>query len=113
MIDQVQPAQLQDWMTSQAAHGSTIVLDVREAWEVETACVTAQGFELLKIPMHTIPPRIAELDRDQPIAVLCHHGGRSMQVAAFLERAGFKDVTNLTGGVHAWALQVDSSMPTY
>jgi rhodanese-related sulfurtransferase len=36
-----------------------------------------------------------------------------MQVAAFLERAGFKDVTNLTGGVHAWAMQVDTSMPTY
>jgi rhodanese-related sulfurtransferase len=83
MIDQVQPAQLQDWIASQAAHGPTVVLDVREDWELQTACVTAQGFELVKIPMNTIPPRLAELQRDQPIAVLCHHGSRSMQVRLF------------------------------
>ncbi|MGC8165165.1 rhodanese-like domain-containing protein [Salmonella enterica] len=44
---------------------------------------------------------------------ICHHGGRSMQVAAFLERQGFTKVINLSGGVHAWAAQVDPSMPTY
>jgi rhodanese-related sulfurtransferase len=113
MIDQVQPAQLQDWITSQAPNGTTMVLDVREAWEVQTACVTPQGFELVKIPMHTIPPRIAELDRDQPIAVLCHHGARSMQVAAFLVQQGFSHVANIAGGIHAWSLQVDPSVPTY
>ena len=113
MIDQVQPAQLQDWITSQAPNGTTMVLDVREAWEVQTACVTPQGFELVKIPMHTIPPRIAELDRDQPIAVLCHHGARSMQVAAFLAQQGFSHVANIAGGIHAWSLQVDPSVPTY
>jgi rhodanese-related sulfurtransferase len=36
-----------------------------------------------------------------------------MQVAAFLERNGFENVTNLTGGIHAWAVQVDSAMPKY
>jgi rhodanese-related sulfurtransferase len=36
-----------------------------------------------------------------------------MQVAAFLERAGFDKVTNLTGGIHGWALQIDAGMPTY
>jgi rhodanese-related sulfurtransferase len=113
MIDQVQPAQLQDWIASQAPNGTTVVLDVREAWEVQTACVTAQGFELVKIPMHTIPPRIAELDRDQPIAVLCHHGGRSMQVAAFLVQQGFSHVANIAGGIHAWSSQVDASVSTY
>lgn len=113
MIDQVQPAQLQDWIASQAPNGAARVLDVREAWEVQTACVTAQGFELVKIPMHTLPPRIAELDRDQPIAVLCHHGGRSMQVAAFLVQQGFQHVANIAGGIHAWSSQVDASVPTY
>ena len=113
MIDQVQPALLQDWITSQAPNGTTVVLDVREAWEVQTACVTAQGFELVKIPMHTIPPRITELDRDQPIAVLCHHGGRSMQVAAFLVQQGFSHVANIAGGINAWSSQVDASVPTY
>ena len=113
MIDQVQPIQLQDWIASQAPNGAAVVLDVREAWEIQTACVKAQGFELLTIPMHTIPPRIAELDRDQPIAVLCHHGGRSMQVAAFLVQHGFSHVANIAGGINAWSSQVDTSVPTY
>jgi len=63
--------------------------------------------------MSSIPARQEELDPEQAIVCICHHGARSMQVAAFLERAGFTDVTNLTGGVHAWAMQVDTSMPTY
>jgi rhodanese-related sulfurtransferase len=113
MIDQVQPAQLPDWMTAQAAHGATVVLDVREVWEVETACVKAQGFDLLKIPMQTIPARLQELNRDQPIACLCHHGARSMQVAAFLVQQGFSHVANITGGIHAWSSQVDATVPTY
>ena len=113
MIDQVQPAQLQDWIASQAPNGSTVVLDVREAWEIQTACVTAQGFDLVKIPMHLIPPRLAELDQDRPIAVLCHHGGRSMQVAAFLVQQGFSHVANIAGGINAWSSQVDTSVPTY
>ncbi len=113
MIDQVQPAQLQDWIASQAAHGPTLVLDVREDWEVQTACVTAQGFELVKIPMNTIPPRLAELQSDQPIAVLCHHGSRSMQVAAFLVQQGFGHVANIAGGINAWSSQVDAAVPMY
>ena len=113
MIDQVQPAQLQDWIASQTANGTTVVLDVREAWEIQTACVSEQGFELVKIPMHLIPPRLAELNRDQPTAVLCHHGGRSMQVAAFLVQHGFSHVANIAGGIHAWSSQVDGSVPTY
>ena len=49
---------------------------------------------------------------DQPIAVLCHHGGRSMQVAAFLAQHGY-EVINVAGGIHAWATQVDPSIPVY
>jgi rhodanese-related sulfurtransferase len=113
MIDQIQPAQLQDWIASQAPNGAAVVLDVREAWEIQTACVSAQGFELVTIPMHLIPPRLAELDRDQPIAVLCHHGARSMQVASFLVQQGFEHVANIAGGIHAWSSQVDDSVPMY
>ena len=113
MIDQVQPAQLQDWIASQAPNGTAVVLDVREAWEVQTACVATQGFDLVKIPMHLIPPRLSELNPDQPVAVLCHHGGRSMQVAAFLVQQGFSHVANVAGGIHAWSSQVDAAVPTY
>jgi rhodanese-related sulfurtransferase len=84
MIDQIQPAQLADWIEAKAFAGQTLVLDVREAWEVQTATVKANGFELQCMPMNTIPARLDELSREQPIACLCHHGARSMQVAAFL-----------------------------
>ena len=113
MIDQIQPAQLQDWIASPSAPGTTVVLDVREPWEVQTACVHAQGFELLAIPMNTVPTRLQDLNRDQPIACLCHHGGRSMQVAAFLAQQGFAHVANIAGGIHAWSSQLDHTVPTY
>lgn len=113
MIDHVQPAQLQDWIATHSAHGTAVVLDVREPWEVETASVKAQGFELIKMVMHTIPARLQDLNPDQPIACLCHHGARSFQVASFLTQQGFSHVANITGGIHAWSAEVDASVPTY
>ncbi|MDL2355177.1 MAG: rhodanese-like domain-containing protein [Pseudomonadota bacterium] len=86
-----------------------LLLDVRENWEVATCHIDGS----VQIAMNTIPARIEELDEDAEIVCICHHGARSMQVAAFLERNGFGRVTNLTGGIHAWAVQVDGAMPTY
>ena len=63
--------------------------------------------------MQTIPARLADLKRDQPIAVLCHHGGRSMQVAMFLQQQGFTRLVNVAGGIDAWSRQVDPSVPRY
>jgi rhodanese-related sulfurtransferase len=86
-----------------------LLLDVREDWEFATCHIAGST----QIPMHLIPIRVGELEDDREIVCICHHGARSMQVAAFLERNGFSNVTNLTGGVHAWAVQVDPSMPKY
>jgi rhodanese-related sulfurtransferase len=86
-----------------------LLLDVRENWEFETCQIAGST----QIPMHLIPIRVGELDDDEEIVCICHHGARSMQVAAFLERNGFSSVTNLTGGIHAWAMQVDPSMAKY
>jgi rhodanese-related sulfurtransferase len=85
------------------------LLDVREAWEFETCHI--QGAVLMA--MNTVPSRFQALDDEAAIVCICHHGARSMQVAAFLERQGFSNVINLTGGVHAWAQQVEPTMPTY
>lgn len=85
------------------------LLDVREAWEYETCHLDGSVW----MQMNTIPARIDDLDEDATIVCICHHGVRSMQVAAFLERNSFGKVVNLTGGIHAWALQVDGAMPTY
>jgi rhodanese-related sulfurtransferase len=94
-----------------AAEGddAPLLLDVRENWEFATCQIPGS----VQIPMALVPIRISELDDDREIVCICHHGARSMQVAAFLERNGFTDVTNLTGGIHAWAVQVDGSMPKY
>jgi len=113
MIDQIQPSQLPDWISSKAAHGATVVLDVREPYEVQTASVTANGFELLTLPMGSVVEKLSELDKDRPIACLCHHGSRSMQVAAYLSSQGFTHLANIAGGIHAWSSEVDPSVPTY
>jgi rhodanese-related sulfurtransferase len=102
----MRPAELQARMVT----GDKLqMVDVRELWEFNTARI---GGAML-IPMDEVAARVAELDRDADIVVICHHGGRSMQVAAFLEREGFSKVHNLTGGVDAWARTIDPSMPTY
>ena len=86
-----------------------VLLDVRENWEFDTCHI--EGSVL--IPMNTIPGRIDDLDEDADIVCICHHGARSLNVAAFLERNGFGKMVNLTGGIHAWALQVDGTMAKY
>lgn len=113
MIDHVRPALLTDWFAQAAAEGQPLVLDVREPFELQQASIKADGFELVHIPMGVIPPRLGELDPNRPVACMCHHGGRSMQVAAFLENRGFKFVANISGGINAWSMQVDPSVPRY
>lgn len=102
MIDQVHPQQLGAWFDHQGS-GPRLVLDVREPWEVQTAPVPAEGFNVLTIPMREVPARLAELDPEHPVACLCHHGMRSLQVAAFLRQRGFERVANIAGGTAAWS----------
>lgn len=86
-----------------------VLLDVREPSEHQLCCIAGS----VAMPMNTVPAHIDQLDRDTPIVCICHHGARSLRVAHFLEQNGFTQVSNLTGGVHAWAQQVDPSMPVY
>ena len=122
MIVHVRPAQLQAWFAQLAAGSDTaaglapltpLVLDVREPWELQTASIQTPGFETLAVPMRSIPEQVAQWDRKRPVACLCHHGMRSQQVAAFLEHHGFEYVANITGGINAWSLELDSSVPQY
>jgi len=113
----IQPAQLQDWLQEAQAllqpGARPVVLDVREPWELQTASVKPEGFELLPMPMRSVPERYLELDPSQPIACLCHHGARSAQVAHFLMNKGFTEVVNIHGGIHAWTQERDPSVPLY
>lgn len=113
MITQIRPSQLAAWLDSVREYGEPLVLDVREPSELRVASVTANGFTLRTIPMGVIPPRLNELDRAQPVACLCHHGARSMQVASFLKARGFEHVANIAGGIHAWSAELDRTVPVY
>lgn len=113
MIEHIHPGDLKDWIEKMKAHGQPVVLDVREPHELDRARIQADGFELLHIPMGVVPPRLNELDPSRPVACLCHHGGRSMRVAQFLEYQGFQHVANISGGINAWAMQLDPSIPRY
>ncbi len=112
MIDQVRPSQLSDWL---ARHGSgrPVVLDVREPIEWKIASVQPEGAQLVQMSMGEIPARLQELDPDRPVACLCHHGIRSMQVAMYLAHQGFAQVANITGGLDLWSQELDSGVARY
>jgi rhodanese-related sulfurtransferase len=88
---------------------ATVILDVREPHELAIAHVEGA----LHIPMQTIPNRLAELPREAPLAVMCHHGARSMAVVNFLRKAGYSNAFNITGGIDAWSRELDSAIPQY
>ncbi len=86
-----------------------ILLDVREAWEYERSHVP----DSILIPLSEIPRRLAELDKDDEIITMCHHGMRSASAQAFLIQQGFTNVTNMTGGIDAYSLTADPTIPRY
>ena len=85
------------------------VLDVREPWEVEIASVDGA----VNIPLGELTGRVGELSRDKPLAIMCHHGGRSAQATAWLRNQGFDHATNVAGGIDAWARTVDPTLSRY
>lgn len=113
MIEQIRPSQLAAWLEKVRPIGEPVVLDVREPGELQVASVKANGFTLLTIPMNAVPARLNELDPEQPIACLCHHGGRSMQVAHFLAGRGFGQLANIAGGIDAWSNELDPTIARY
>ena len=106
-MNQLSVRQLADWLAD-TTREAPLVLDVREPWEVEKASMAG----ITHIPMQQIPARAGELDQAREIVAVCHHGGRSMQVAMFLEQQGLR-LHNLTGGMDAWSREIDPAVPRY
>ena len=86
-----------------------LLLDVREPWEWQLTRIDGSRH----LPMGQIPAQVDELDKSHPTVVICHHGVRSLQVVAFLERLGFGNLHNLQGGIDAWARSVDPAVLVY
>lgn len=102
------PAQVQTLLRERP---DTVLLDVREADETAICALTGS----LHIPMNRIPLRHNELPDGVPIVVYCHHGIRSLSVARYLAETGFdeNDLYNLSGGIDAWAQEIDPEMARY
>jgi rhodanese-related sulfurtransferase len=107
-MKQISAADLAAWLAD-AKREKPVLLDVREPWEYETARI--EGARL--VPMGEVPARLGEIDVQAEVVAICHHGGRSQQVAMFLEKNGFKKVHNLVGGVDAWSRSIDPAVPLY
>ena len=86
-----------------------LLLDVREEWEFDRCKIDGS----ILIPMGQIPSQLNELDPDRVTVMICHHGIRSRHIGIYLEREGFENIINLSGGVDAWARDVDSTMAVY
>jgi len=89
---------------------ATILLDVREPWEFQTASLP----DSLLMPMGEVTSRAhTELDPDSHIVVLCHHGARSLSVTMWLRNQGFDHAQSLAGGIDLWSRTIDPSIPRY
>ncbi len=87
-----------------------LLLDVREPWEYAIAHIAGAT----PMPMNEVPGRAhQELDEDLPILVLCHHGARSLSVAAWLRDQGFAQAQSVAGGIDAWSRSIDPTVPRY
>ncbi len=86
-----------------------VLIDVREPWEAQICSIP----ESILLPLQSLPERLDRLPGDRPLLVYCHHGMRSLKAAQFLRKKGFARAMSLSGGIEAWAREVDPSMPRY
>lgn len=99
------PHEISDLLTSQ----DLCMIDVRQPWEVELCRIEGS----LSIPLDALSSRLNELPQDIPLITFCHHGVRSLKALDILKSAGFSSVTSMTGGIDAWAREIDTSIGIY
>ena len=86
-----------------------VLIDVREPHEFEICTIAGAQ----PIPMRQIPEHIGTLPKDKHLLIHCHHGGRSLRVTQYLRANGYDAVTNVAGGIDAWSLNIDPTVPRY
>lgn len=109
--EEIRQCSAADFATRRDAGEAMTLIDVREKDEVEKAKIEGA----LWIPLGDLETRLGELEavREQAIVVHCHHGGRSTKAVRLLLAQGFATAENLDGGIEAWSLTVDASVPRY
>ncbi len=107
MVDELSAEEVAGRMKREPSQ--VVLLDVRDPWERELAVIEPS----VHIPMSELPQRVRDLPKDRQIVVYCHAGLRSAMVAGYLEHLGFPSVSNLSGGIDAWSVEVDPAVPRY
>lgn len=102
---ELSPREVKDWLDREEVQ----LIDVREPWEFETCRIEGSK----SIPLHEIVRLRHEIDPEKPAVFICHHGIRSKMAIQELKDKGFTRLHNLTGGIDAWALEVDEAMDRY
>ena len=103
---EISPAELQAKLIAKMP---LILIDVREKEEYDICCLK----EAQLISIRDLPSRAGELDAGAEMVLYCHHGMRSLQAALWLRKNGFPNVKSLSGGIEAWAEEIDPSMERY
>ncbi|GJU28311.1 rhodanese-like/PpiC domain-containing protein 12, chloroplastic [Tanacetum coccineum] len=113
VLEDIQPEELHAKLQDPEFRQDAQFIDVREPHEVERASLS--GFQVLPLQQFGSwgPEVTTKLDPQKDTYVLCHHGMRSLQVAKWLQTQGFRKIYNIAGGIHAYAVNADPSIPTY
>jgi rhodanese-related sulfurtransferase len=104
----IQEVSVQELQALKESGADVFILDVRDPWENEICNLDGH-----LIPLRELPDRLDELNPDQQIVVHCQMGGRSSRAVEYLMGKGFKNVSNLRGGIKAWATEIDPKMKMY
>jgi rhodanese-related sulfurtransferase len=108
VVRQIQPRELHRKLS---AGDPVYLVDVRQPWEHELAALP----DSLLIPLNQLATSFATISppRDSLVVAYCHHGIRSLSAAALLEKLGLESVSSLSGGIDAWSIEIDPSVPRY
>jgi len=88
--------------------GEITLVDVRGPDERSRASIEGS----LALDRETIE-ELEKMPKDTRLAFLCHHGNSSMGAAEYFRKQGFTNISNVAGGIHAWSMEIDSSVPSY
>ena len=115
---QLHPRDFSAWQAELGIDAHILLIDVREAWELETAAISPRaGVDFLHISLGQFVARLddikAQTREDSQVVCLCHHGMRSMRAAQFLAAQGFDQVVNIEGGIDAWATALEPTIARY
>jgi monothiol glutaredoxin len=95
-------------LAEQLQAGAVTLVDVRG--ETDRSLASIEGS--LVLDRETMQ-RLEAMPKDTPIAFLCHHGNASMGSAEYFRKQGFTNISNVTGGINAWSMEIDPSVPRY